>query len=135
MIESFERRENDLQSRSAPFDFPPPSTVNDSYNVAELCREVEGLRHALESRPLIEQAKGILMCRYGVDGPRAFSILKRWSMDSNIKVRDIAGALVEFSAAGKGGPRTERTPRGGEAATDEFEPPDFFAVDATREEE
>ena len=133
MIE-FERPDSDLPSRSAPFDLPLPSTVSDSYSVAELCREVEDLRQALETRPLIEQAKGILMCRYGVDGPRAFSILKRWSMDSNIKVRDIAGALVEFSVAGKGGPRTGRMPRGGEAAAGEFEPPDFFAVDARREE-
>lgn len=45
------------------------------------------------SRPLIEQAKGMLMMRYSIDDEAAFAVLQRWSMNSNIKLRDLAAAL------------------------------------------
>jgi hypothetical protein len=43
---------------------------------------------------VIEQAKGALMLRYGLDQDAAFAVLKRWSQDSNIKLHTIADTLV-----------------------------------------
>lgn len=60
----------------------------------DLRREVHQMREAMDSRAAIEQAKGMLMLRYGVDADRAFAVLRRWSQDSNTKLRTIADALV-----------------------------------------
>ncbi|MCD2187325.1 GAF and ANTAR domain-containing protein [Actinomycetospora soli] len=55
----------------------------------------EGLDIALGNRDQIGQAKGILMERHGVDGERAFRMLVEASQQSNIKLRDVAGWLLE----------------------------------------
>jgi hypothetical protein len=62
-----------------------------------LLRENAQLRHALESRAVIEQAKGALVMRYGLDADRAFAVLRRWSQDRNIKLRTVAEALIAVS--------------------------------------
>ena len=49
---------------------------------------------ALDSRKLIGQAQGILMERYGLDDARAFEVLRRFSQDHNIKLRDVAEHLT-----------------------------------------
>lgn len=51
-------------------------------------------QEALRSRDVIGQAKGIIMHRYGYDADRAFEVLRRASQDLNIKVADLARALV-----------------------------------------
>jgi hypothetical protein len=66
--------------------------------VAELVQENENLRVAIDSRAVIEQAKGALMLRYGLDQEAAFAVLKRWSQDSNIKLHTIAETLVDWAA-------------------------------------
>ena len=43
----------------------------------------------------IGQAQGILMERHGLDGDRAFEVLRRYSQDHNIKLRDVATHLSE----------------------------------------
>ena len=55
----------------------------------------EHLRAALDSRAVIDQAKGILMERFKMSADQAFSALARLSMESNTKVRDIAERFVE----------------------------------------
>ncbi|NYE35912.1 hypothetical protein F4692_001016 [Nocardioides cavernae] len=45
-------------------------------------------------RAVIEQAKGVLVQLYSVDPDTAFALLRAFSMNSNRKVRDVAGALV-----------------------------------------
>lgn len=52
----------------------------------------------MRSRAPIEQAKGILMARYTLGDEAAFAVLRRWSMAANVKVRDLAVALVELTA-------------------------------------
>jgi AmiR/NasT family two-component response regulator len=37
---------------------------------------------------------GILMERFDLDSDRAFEVLKRYSQDSNLKLRDVAKHLV-----------------------------------------
>jgi AmiR/NasT family two-component response regulator len=53
------------------------------------------LRHALDSRVLIEQAKGILAERYGLELSEAFEALRRASRANRIKVHVLAARVVE----------------------------------------
>jgi len=55
---------------------------------------------AAESRALIEQAKGVLMLGYGLDADAAFAMLKWWSRNRNVKVRDLAQRLLEVARLG-----------------------------------
>lgn len=52
-------------------------------------------KSALASRDLIGQAKGILMERFKVDAVRAFSLMTKFSQDTNTPVRTIAKRIVE----------------------------------------
>jgi GAF domain-containing protein len=54
----------------------------------------EQLREALTTRAVIEQAKGILMVRAGVDDEQAFALLRRTSQHQNRKLRDVAASVV-----------------------------------------
>ncbi len=71
--------------------------------IAALQAEVEDLRRALETHPVIDHAQGMLMMRFDIDAPRAFALLKRVSQDNNVKLRDIATAIVATAGAGKRG--------------------------------
>jgi GAF domain-containing protein len=53
-----------------------------------------GLNTALDSRKLIGQAQGILMERHDLDETRAFEVLRRYSQDHNLKLRDVAEHLI-----------------------------------------
>jgi GAF domain-containing protein len=64
--------------------------------MAESRRERQ-LSEAISSRDLIGQAKGILMQRHRVSGEQAFQILIKASQDSNIKLREVAGFVVEHA--------------------------------------
>jgi GAF domain-containing protein len=50
---------------------------------------------AIDARKLVGQAMGILMERFDLDGDRAFEVLKRYSQDNNLKLRDVAKCLVD----------------------------------------
>jgi GAF domain-containing protein len=58
-------------------------------------RKEATLAQAVDARKLVGQAMGILMERYGVDGDRAFAILRRYSQDTNTKLRDVAQQLID----------------------------------------
>jgi hypothetical protein len=71
---------------------------NTEVNASEILRmENEQLREAMDSRAVIEQAKGALVLRFGIPAERAFGVLRRWSQDRNIKLRTIAEALIAVS--------------------------------------
>jgi hypothetical protein len=53
-----------------------------------------------ESRAVIENAKGALMLAYGLDSGQAFAMLRWWSRNRNVKVRDLAAKLVQIARAG-----------------------------------
>src|SRR4029079_9830883 len=55
---------------------------------------IEQLRSSLTSRTVIDQALGIIMAREQCNQGRAFAILRSASQNSNVKLRDIAGAVV-----------------------------------------
>ncbi|MEU4605682.1 GAF and ANTAR domain-containing protein [Kribbella sp. NPDC023972] len=58
-------------------------------------RHDESMAQAIDARKLVGQAMGILMERYGIDGDRAFEVLKRYSQDTNTKLRDVAQQLID----------------------------------------
>ncbi|SNS21459.1 ANTAR domain-containing protein [Geodermatophilus saharensis] len=55
----------------------------------------QNLQAALESRAVIDQAKGILIERYRLTASQAFDALARVSNETNTKVRDLAAHLVD----------------------------------------
>ncbi len=57
------------------------------------------LQTAMQTRAVIEQAKGILMGQRRCRADEAFDILVRLSQESNRKLRDVAKALVDRAAA------------------------------------
>ena len=70
-------------------------------NADMVARTVEGLagmRAAMSSRAVIEQAKGILMERWKFTQDQAFTALSRASQNTNIKLRDVADELVRTGA-------------------------------------
>ena len=56
------------------------------------------LQARLESMPVIEQAKGIIMAQFGWPEDQAFDALRRASQQENIKVRDLAAQIVAQTA-------------------------------------
>ncbi|MBA3736011.1 MAG: ANTAR domain-containing protein [Actinobacteria bacterium] len=57
--------------------------------------EYHSLQGAFGRRALIEQAKGILMARHGVDADRAFDMLRDHSQHNGRKLVDVAHAIVD----------------------------------------
>jgi transcriptional regulator with GAF, ATPase, and Fis domain len=58
-------------------------------------RLVDQVQVAMSSRSEIEQAKGILMARYGIDAERAFEKLREHSQNHGRKLVDVATAIVD----------------------------------------
>lgn len=66
-------------------------------NVATTARQMQD---AMESRAIIEQAKGILMAQSSVSAEEAFDLLVRASQRENRKLREIAQAIVTRATSG-----------------------------------
>lgn len=58
-------------------------------------RNEQHLAQAVDARKLVGQAMGILMERYDLDADRAFEVLRRYSQDTNRKLRDVAQDLID----------------------------------------
>jgi AmiR/NasT family two-component response regulator len=58
-------------------------------------RDDETMAAAVDARKLVGQAMGILMERFDLDDTRAFEILKRYSQQHNVKLRDVAQELID----------------------------------------
>ena len=59
-----------------------------------LAEHAQNMRLAMESRAVIEQAKGVLMAQQGIDAEQAFEVLRGASQRYNRKLRDIARGIV-----------------------------------------
>jgi len=64
-------------------------------NAMSTARLVTGLTTAVQSRHLIGVAQGILMNHYGLGMQDAFEVLRRYSSQANVKLRDIAQVVVD----------------------------------------
>ncbi len=62
-----------------------------------LKREVTDLRDAIETRKLVERAKGILMKRCNLSEDDAFKLLQSHSQRENRKMREVAETIVSAS--------------------------------------
>jgi GAF domain-containing protein len=62
---------------------------------ARVVDQAHNMRLAMESRAVIEQAKGVLMAQRGIEADEAFDMLRDASQRYNRKLRDIATGIVE----------------------------------------
>ena len=69
--------------------------MDESHGEAYWRERAEQLQHALTSRIAIEQAKGILSERLGLDMDGAFVLLRYAARGARMKLHDLALALVE----------------------------------------
>ncbi|PWD51567.1 transcriptional regulator [Serinibacter arcticus] len=68
-------------------------------NASALAKQVqlaEQLQHALDTRVLIEQAKGILAGARSISVDQAYGVIRRYSRDRNLKIRDVAHAIIHM---------------------------------------
>jgi len=61
----------------------------------ELHEVAAGLQAAMQSRAVIEQAKGRLMATEGCTADEAFTLLARTSQRDNVKLREVARQIVD----------------------------------------
>ncbi|MQA96569.1 MAG: response regulator [Streptosporangiales bacterium] len=63
--------------------------------ISELEKEVSGLHERLETRKLVERAKGLLQAEHGWSEPQAFRWIQKASMDRRLTMRRVAEVVVE----------------------------------------
>ena len=85
--------EADLRLAQALADVATISLVQDRA-AADKNVVVEQLQNALDSRVVLEQAKGVLSYSGDLDMPAAYAALRRYARDHNIKLTELARALV-----------------------------------------
>lgn len=68
--------------------------IKNDRKVKSLEKEIEELRDSLETRKLIEKAKGILMKAQGLSEQEAFRRIQRQSMDKAMPMKEIAKAII-----------------------------------------
>jgi hypothetical protein len=81
--------------------YEPDSHVH--RQVEDLQVELGQLHEAMRNRPVLEQAKGMIMMLYRCDPDTAWRVLVRTSQHTNLKVRTVARQFVD-TATGVAGP-------------------------------
>jgi response regulator NasT len=66
--------------------------------MTSLAEEVADLHERLESRKVIDRAKGILMAALNLTEPQAFSWIQRAAMDRRISMKEVAQAVISPDA-------------------------------------
>ena len=61
---------------------------------AELERELEGVKNSLETRKILDRAKGILMDAYNLNESEAYRRIQQYSMSKRKSIREVAEAIV-----------------------------------------
>lgn len=62
--------------------------------VKELEQELEDLKHSLETRKILDRAKGILMDAHHLSESEAFRRIQQYSMAKRISIREVAEAII-----------------------------------------
>jgi two-component system, response regulator PdtaR len=68
--------------------------IKNRVRISALEKEVEELKSTLDSRKLIEKAKGILMKNMKLNEEQAFRMIQKQSMDRGIQMKEIAKAII-----------------------------------------
>jgi GAF domain-containing protein len=89
--DAFDEASRAVATGFAPYAAVAAGTVQ-AYRSAR--KTADNLQIALETRAVIDQAKGILIERHKLTPDQAFDTLAKASMSTNVKVRDIAEHLV-----------------------------------------
>jgi hypothetical protein len=86
----------DEDSRTAATRFAPYAAVaaGNLHAYRSAVDRADNLQIALETRGVIDQAKGILMDRHKLTADQAFQVLAQMSMNTNRKLRAVADDLV-----------------------------------------
>jgi response regulator NasT len=64
----------------------------------ELRQEVDTLKDKIETRKLVEKAKGILMTRFDIPEQVAYRKLQKEAMDKRMSLKEMAQILLETLA-------------------------------------
>ncbi|MER7206137.1 response regulator [Streptosporangium sp. NPDC000239] len=72
--------------------------------IVALEREVGSLSDRLETRKLVERAKGLLMSEHGWSEPQAFRWIQKASMDRRLSMRQVAQIVVDGVSGAGGAP-------------------------------
>ncbi|MFF4014081.1 ANTAR domain-containing response regulator [Streptomyces sp. NPDC001843] len=93
-----------LHGRSPQPPAPVPTASAVALERAEKLRvlqeEIGQLRRAIASRPLIDQARGVLMATHACTSDQAWDILRETSQRSNTKLHTVAAAVTASATAG-----------------------------------
>jgi response regulator NasT len=87
-----------------------PFTVNDLLPAIEIAitrhtqmlalkNEVTDLAERLETRKIIDRAKGILMQAMRISEPEAFKWIQRTAMDRRVSMKEVAEAVIDPASA------------------------------------
>ncbi|MGI5237480.1 ANTAR domain-containing response regulator [Dactylosporangium sp. CA-139066] len=68
--------------------------------LSQLESEVATLTDRLETRKVVERAKGQLMATYGMNEPQAFKWIQRTAMDHRMTMREVADRIIAETAGG-----------------------------------
>ena len=66
--------------------------------ITQLEREVADLTERLETRKLVDRAKGMLQTRFGLAEPDAFRWIQKAAMDKRTSMREVAQVVISDSA-------------------------------------
>ncbi|MEU3251463.1 ANTAR domain-containing protein [Streptomyces sp. NPDC006997] len=78
----------------APAPVPSAVALERAEQLHSLREEIEQLRFAIASRPVIDQARGILMATHGCSSDQAWEVLREASQLSNTKLRAVAASVT-----------------------------------------
>jgi response regulator NasT len=71
--------------------------------IAQLESEVADLTERLETRKLVDRAKGLLQTRYGLTEPDSFRWIQKAAMDKRTSMREVAQVVIAETIAGAQG--------------------------------
>jgi signal transduction protein with GAF and PtsI domain len=96
----------DHQHQFSPEEIKILSTVANQAAVAientKLMSEKVAMQEALETRKVVERAKGVLMKEHKIFEPEAFKLIQRQSMNTRKSMREIAEAIILASEINQG---------------------------------
>jgi response regulator NasT len=67
--------------------------------ITQLEQEVAGLTERLETRKLVDRAKGVLQTKFGLSEPDAFRWIQKAAMDKRTTMREVAQVVIAETAA------------------------------------